>query len=99
MTKRLVKFGFASLAILAFTLLLVFRPDRAARSATGLTAHNLCSAKFVAGLDADATFRELVRPMIGPGIASLKDTSSDPNEKRRSSILSRCKGSVERWIA
>ena len=71
MTKRLVKFGFASLAILAFTLLFVFRPDRAARSATGLTAHNLCSAKFVAGLDADATFRELVRPMIGPGIASL----------------------------
>lgn len=71
MTKRLVKFGFVSLAILAFTLSLVFRPDRAARSATGLTAHNLCSAKFVAGLDADATFRELVRPMIGPGIASL----------------------------
>jgi CubicO group peptidase (beta-lactamase class C family) len=70
-TKRLVKFSVASLAIAALTLLLIFRPDRAARSATGLTAHNLCSAIFVAGLDADATFRELVRPMIGAGVASL----------------------------
>jgi CubicO group peptidase (beta-lactamase class C family) len=70
-TKRLVKFSVASLAITAFTLFLIFRPDLAARSATGLTAHNLCSAIFVSGLDADATFRELVRPMIGAGVASL----------------------------
>jgi CubicO group peptidase (beta-lactamase class C family) len=49
--------------------LLVFfairRPDRAARVAAGMAAHNLCSATFVAGLDPEATLNELVRPIIG----------------------------------
>ncbi len=30
-----------------------------------MAAHNLCSASFVAGLDPDTTFRELVQPLVG----------------------------------
>jgi hypothetical protein len=50
------------LAAIVFTIL--YRPDRVAKAAAGLTAHNLCAAVFIAGLDPDATFRELVQPMI-----------------------------------
>lgn len=42
------------------------RPDLAARSATGLTAHSLCSARFVSGQGADVTFEKLVAPLVGP---------------------------------
>ncbi|MGI9168981.1 MAG: serine hydrolase domain-containing protein [Caulobacteraceae bacterium] len=49
----------------------VTRPDQAAQVAAGLTAHNLCSAVFVAGLDPDATYRELVAPMIGQPLDRL----------------------------
>jgi CubicO group peptidase (beta-lactamase class C family) len=45
----------------------MFRPDRAARVAAGLTAHNLCSATFIAALDPHATFNEQVRVILqGP---------------------------------
>jgi len=43
-----------------------WRPDRALKVASGLTAHNLCSAAFIAGLDPQATADELVKPML-PG--------------------------------
>ena len=56
MKKRLFRIGIATLAFLTLVLSVIFRADLAARSATGLTAHSLCSARFVAGLDADATF-------------------------------------------
>ena len=48
-----------------------FRPDRAARVIAGLTAHNLCSAVFVAGLDADATQREQLQAILGPAAMRL----------------------------
>ena len=50
-------------AVLAFVA--ICRPGRAAQVGAGMAAHNLCSATFVAGLDPDATLRELVRPVIG----------------------------------
>jgi CubicO group peptidase (beta-lactamase class C family) len=41
-----------------------WRPDRALRVASGLTAHNLCSATFISGLDPQSTEDELVKPML-----------------------------------
>ncbi len=59
--------GWIGTAILlaAIVLIIVYRPDRVPKVAAGLTAHNLCSAVFIAGLDPDATFRELVQPPAG----------------------------------
>ena len=45
-------------------LIVVYRPDRVFRAGAGWTAHNICAAVFTAGLDPDATFRELVYPSI-----------------------------------
>jgi hypothetical protein len=59
------------LVLVAATIAFVFRPDRLVRAAVGLTAHHVCSATFVAGLDPEPTFRELVRPMIGSFAARL----------------------------
>jgi CubicO group peptidase (beta-lactamase class C family) len=42
---------------------LVLRPDTAARVATGLVSHTLCSETFVAGLDPDEAFAENFRSM------------------------------------
>ncbi len=39
------------------------RPDLALRSGAAMTAQNLCGAAFIQGVDPDATFRELVKPM------------------------------------
>ncbi|RDS86317.1 class C beta-lactamase-related serine hydrolase [Dyella psychrodurans] len=41
------------------------RLGSAAKVAAGMAAHNLCSATYVAGLDPEATFQELVKPIIG----------------------------------
>ena len=48
-------------AVLAAT----FRLDRLARVAAGLTAHSLCSAVFVQGIDPGVGDREMVRPLLG----------------------------------
>ncbi|HEX6704632.1 MAG TPA: serine hydrolase [Albitalea sp.] len=41
------------------------RPDLAARTATGTTAHDLCSETFVSGLDPNQAFAENIRPRPG----------------------------------
>jgi CubicO group peptidase (beta-lactamase class C family) len=49
----------AGAAVLAVASpVLVLRPDRAIRVATGFAAHNLCSKAFVSGLDPEAVFAE-----------------------------------------
>jgi CubicO group peptidase (beta-lactamase class C family) len=63
--KRIGWWSAAGGLVIAAAALLLLRPDRAAQVGAGLTAHNLCSAVFVAGLDPDATYRELVQPMLG----------------------------------
>lgn len=50
-------------AVVAFAVL---RPDRAMQTAAGTVAHNVCSSTFVSGLPAQATFDEMVKPMLGP---------------------------------
>lgn len=59
-------------AVVATSLLAavaMYRPDQALRVAGGLAAHHVCSMTFVGRQDPDATYRELVAPMIG-GFAS-----------------------------
>jgi hypothetical protein len=75
LTKRLRRIGgwIGSAILLAVIVLaIVYRPDRVAKAAAGWTAHSLCAAVFTAGLDPDATFRELVQPMFPiPGMGRL----------------------------
>lgn len=56
----------ATVLIALLAAALIWRPDRAARVAAGMAAHNLCSAVFVAGLDPQETVSQLVQPLIGP---------------------------------
>jgi CubicO group peptidase (beta-lactamase class C family) len=64
--KRIILWAL-TLAVLSIVGAAVrWRPDRALQVASGLTAHNLCSAIFIAGLDPRATEDELVKPML-PG--------------------------------
>jgi len=56
----------ALLVILALGGAVWQRPDRAARGAAGLTAHNLCSAVFVAGGDGQSMFEQSIAPLLGP---------------------------------
>ncbi|KQR78520.1 hypothetical protein ASG35_08820 [Burkholderia sp. Leaf177] len=61
--------------------MLVFRPDRAVRVAAGLTAHNLCSATFVARLDPDATFKEQVQVIIDGPASELVHYNVDRTQR------------------
>ena len=63
--KRIGGWIGSAILLAAIVLIIVYRPDRVPKVAAGLTAHNLCSAVFIAGLDPDATFRELVQPPAG----------------------------------
>ena len=65
MARKSIRFIGAGLLAAAVVAAIWFRPDRAARVIAGLTAHNLCSAVFVAGLDADATQREQLQAILG----------------------------------
>lgn len=58
-----------------------WRPDQALRAASGITAHNLCSAAFIAGLDPQATADELVKPMLPGFVRSRLRFHIDPADK------------------
>jgi CubicO group peptidase (beta-lactamase class C family) len=58
-----------------------WRPDRALETASGITAHNVCSATFIAGLDAKATADELVKPMLPGFVRGLLRYHVDPTLK------------------
>lgn len=55
-----------------------WRPDRALQVASGLTAHNLCSAAFISNLDPQATADELVKPMLPGFVGPLLRYHVDP---------------------
>ncbi len=44
---------------------MIYRPDRALRTATGLAAHDLCSETFVSQLDPEQAFAESLAPRPG----------------------------------
>jgi CubicO group peptidase (beta-lactamase class C family) len=50
-----------TIALAGFVL--TVRPDRMVRVGTALTSHTLCSEAFVAGLDPNRAFREILKPM------------------------------------
>jgi CubicO group peptidase (beta-lactamase class C family) len=67
---RKLLFGMLLLAVVAAaSAVLVLRPGRALRVATGTVGHTLCSEVFVAGLDPKQAFREIFGFM--PGIRHL----------------------------
>ncbi|GAB2577961.1 serine hydrolase [Dyella jejuensis] len=61
--------------------LAIYRPDRAGRVGAGMAAHNLCSAVFVAGLDPDATLKQLVQPIIGAPLGQFVHYRVDRAER------------------
>ena len=71
-----------ALVLLAVVALVIarsyYRPDRIA---AGLVAHHVCNALYVAGRDPDATFRELVAPIIGEPAIRLFDYRVDATAK------------------
>src|SRR5262245_65143167 len=63
--RRLVLIALSLAAASALAAGVVLRPDRAARVATGLVSHTLCSETFVAGLDPGRAFAEILETMPG----------------------------------
>jgi CubicO group peptidase (beta-lactamase class C family) len=64
--KRILLWAAGLIVLLVIAAAIYWRPDRALQVASGLTAHNLCSATFISGLDPQSTEDELVKPML-PG--------------------------------
>jgi hypothetical protein len=64
--KRILFWAAALVVLMIIAAAIRWRPDRALRVASGLTAHSLCSATFISGLDPQSTEDELVKPML-PG--------------------------------
>jgi CubicO group peptidase (beta-lactamase class C family) len=62
--KRIGRWMGSAILVAALVLIIMYRPDRVFKAGAGWTAHNICAAVFTAGLDPDATFRELVYPSI-----------------------------------
>jgi CubicO group peptidase (beta-lactamase class C family) len=73
------------------------RPDRAARSAAGLTAHNLCSAVFVAGQEAQATFEDAIVPLVGTA-ANFIDYRVDPTRQRVEATFARIVSATAHYV-
>jgi len=69
--NRKVRWFIGLSALTVVVAIALLRPDVTARTAAGVAAHSLCSATFVSGADADATFDELVKPLVGNVIASF----------------------------
>jgi len=63
---RVLRYGGVALLVFFGVAETVYRPDKAARVAAGMTAHTLCSAKYVSGLNPAKVFDEHVRLVLGP---------------------------------
>ena len=61
--RRIAVFALAVAACIA--AFVVYRPERALRTATGTVAHDLCSETFVSQLDPDQVFAESLKPRPG----------------------------------
>src|ERR1700733_5163227 len=64
--KRVSLWALSIVLLIAISAFAYWRPDRALEVASGLMAHNVCSATFISNLDPEATANELVKPML-PG--------------------------------
>jgi CubicO group peptidase (beta-lactamase class C family) len=70
--RRWARWSVLAIAAIVVLALIVFRPDRAARVAVGLSAHTLCSAVFVSGLDPDVTVDEHIRTVLGRAASHIR---------------------------
>ena len=59
-SRKLVAGGVVAALTAAAVAVVMFRPDRAIRVATGVVAHNVCSKSFVSGLDPATVFAETI---------------------------------------
>jgi CubicO group peptidase (beta-lactamase class C family) len=78
---RFLRWAAALVVLVVIAAALYWRPDRALQTASGLTAHNLCSAMFIAGLDPQATTDELVKPMLPDFVRPLLRYHADRTAK------------------
>jgi CubicO group peptidase (beta-lactamase class C family) len=69
--KRVFLWALGLVVLAGIAAAVYWRPDHALRTASGLTAHNLCSASFIAKLDPQATADELVKPMLPGFVGAL----------------------------
>jgi CubicO group peptidase (beta-lactamase class C family) len=76
--KRFVFAASASIILAVVIGSIYWRPERALEVASGLMAHNVCSATFISGLDAKATADELVKPMLPGPMEPLLRYHVDP---------------------
>ena len=79
--KRILLSAFAVVVLGIIAAAVYWRPDRALQVASGLMAHNLCSAAFISGLDPQATADELVKPMLPKFVRPRLRYYVDPNLK------------------
>ena len=79
-------FAFAAVVVIAC---MIYRPDRALRTATGTAAHDLCSETFVSQLDPEQVFAESLAPRPGfRWIAWAVNHHVDPTRREvRASLL------------
>jgi CubicO group peptidase (beta-lactamase class C family) len=79
--KRFVLSALALVVLVGIAAIVYWRPDRALEVASGLMAHNVCSATFISGLDAQATADELVKPMLPGFVGPVLRYHADPTHK------------------
>jgi len=90
--RRAWLIAIVALAVAAYVaVVVVYDPDRALRTGTGTTAHDLCSETFVSQLDPDQAFAESLKPRPGyRWIAWAMNYSVDPGRREvRASLLGR----------
>jgi CubicO group peptidase (beta-lactamase class C family) len=76
--KRISLWALTLVVLAGIAAAAYWRPDRALQVASGLTAHNLCSAAFISNLDPQATADELVKPMLPGFVGPLLRYHVDP---------------------
>jgi CubicO group peptidase (beta-lactamase class C family) len=76
--KRIFLWALALVVLVGIVAAAYWRPDRALHVASGLMAHNLCSASFISNLDPQATAEELVKPMLPGFVRPLLRYHVDP---------------------
>jgi len=79
--KRFFLSALALVVLVGIVAAVYWRPDRALEAASGLMAHNVCSATFISGLDAQATADELVKPMLPGFVGHVLRFHVDPAGK------------------
>ena len=79
--RKLLLIALVLAVVASGAAVLVLRPGKALRVATGMVSHTLCSEVFVAGLDPAHAFREIFGSMPGIRLIPLLRYHVDPTKK------------------